>query len=62
MSLKEENIKQTKLMRKHGASGVSTQKRRSSIKKADADARPPPSISTSTAQLGTSDTPITLDQ
>jgi hypothetical protein len=28
---------------------------------ADADARPPPSISTSTAQLGTSDILITLD-
>jgi hypothetical protein len=34
MSLKkEENIKQTKLIRKHGAGGVLTQKRRSSIKK-----------------------------
>jgi hypothetical protein len=61
MSLKEDNIIQTKLIGKHGASGVSMQKQRSSIKKADADARPPPSIGTSTAQLGTSNTPIIVD-
>jgi hypothetical protein len=39
----------------HGVAGLAQQ-----TAATDADARPPPSISTSTAQLGTSDIPIPL--